>query len=119
ILHVFRDEVLRLFLPRHQAVLVEDHLHPVFPHLPGLRGDVLVDPLAQLARPGRFVEARELFLELLAHDLAPAEVANGFAPEGIAGVSPFWLVPSATRDRSRTAAARARREAPARRQRAR
>src|SRR6516225_8334334 len=104
VLHVLRDEVLRLFLPRHQAVLVENHLHPVFPHLPGLRGDICVDTLAQFARPRWFVEARELFLELHAEDLAPADIANGFGRNGIAGVSHFWIVASATRDRSQTAA---------------
>ena len=55
------DQLLRLLLPRHQAVLVEDHLHPLFPQLPRLRRDVLVDPLAEFAGPGRCVESRNSF----------------------------------------------------------
>ena len=52
ILHLLGDDLLGLFLPGHQAVLVENHLHPLFPELPRFGGDVLVDALAQLARPG-------------------------------------------------------------------
>src|SRR4030095_5769631 len=47
VFHVLGDEVLRLFLPRHEAVLVEDHLHAILPELPRLRRDVLVDPLTK------------------------------------------------------------------------
>jgi hypothetical protein len=35
-LHVLGHQVLRLLLKRHQAVFVEDHLHALFPELPGL-----------------------------------------------------------------------------------
>ena len=31
ILHVFRHELLRLFLPGHQSILVENHFHSLFP----------------------------------------------------------------------------------------
>src|SRR4051812_43916957 len=34
IFHVLGDEILRFLLPRHQPVLVQDHLHPLFPELP-------------------------------------------------------------------------------------
>src|SRR4030095_7300781 len=68
VFHVLGDEVLRLFLPRHEAVLVEDHLHPILPELPGLGGDVLVDPVAEIARPRRRVEPGQGFLELDAED---------------------------------------------------
>src|SRR5262245_51506830 len=64
VLHVTRDQILRLLLPRHQAVFVQDHLHPIFPELPRICGDVLVDPLPQFARPRWRVEPRQLLLEL-------------------------------------------------------
>ena len=67
----FLHEFLCLLLPGHQPILVEDHLHSLFPHLPGVDGDVLVDALAELAGPGRGVEAGQLFLELLTEDLRP------------------------------------------------
>jgi hypothetical protein len=77
ILHVAGDEFLRLLLPRHEPVLVEDHLHPLFPHLPGLRGDVLVDPLPQLARPRRCVQSGEILLKLHAVHRPAAFIAGG------------------------------------------
>src|SRR6185503_10100436 len=74
IFHVFGYEILRLFLPRHQAILVQDHLHPLFPELPRILRDALVDALPELAGPGRSVEAGQLLLEFHAHDLATARV---------------------------------------------
>ena len=56
VLHLFGDQVLCLLLPGHQAILVEDHLHPLFPQLPGLRGHLFKDALAQLAGPRGSVE---------------------------------------------------------------
>src|SRR5262245_63365254 len=70
ILHMFRDELLRLFLPRHQAILVENHLHPLFPQLPRVERDVFVDSLPQLSRPRRRIEAWQLLLKLHAEHLA-------------------------------------------------
>src|SRR5215213_167195 len=77
VFHVLRDELLRFLLPRHQAVLVEDHLHSLLPHLPGVERDVLVDSLPQLTRPRRVLESGELLLELLAEHAAPVAVAAG------------------------------------------
>src|SRR5438552_905633 len=77
IFHVLGDELLRLFLPRHQTVLVEDHLHAILPELPRLGGDVLVDALTEGTGPRWRVEAGQLLLKLLAEDLAPALVADG------------------------------------------
>src|SRR5262245_16852958 len=57
VFHVLGDEVLRFLLPGHQAVLVEDHLHAILPELPRLGRDILVDPLTELARPRRRVQA--------------------------------------------------------------
>src|SRR5262249_60617757 len=51
VFHVLGDELLRFFLPRHQPVLVEDHLHAILPELPCLRRDVFVDALAEFAGP--------------------------------------------------------------------
>src|SRR5690349_15414278 len=51
IFHVPRDQFLRFLLPRHQTVLVEDHLLPLFPHLPRLRGDVFINPLSEFTGP--------------------------------------------------------------------
>src|SRR3954471_16110230 len=72
LLHVFRHQVLRFFLPGHEAIFIEDHLHPVFPQLPCGRRDVVVDALTELARPWRLLQTRQLFAELLTHHLASA-----------------------------------------------
>src|SRR5579859_805270 len=74
--HVLRDELLRFFLPGHQAVLVEDHLHPILPELPRLRGDVVVHPLTELTGPRQRVEAGQLLLKFLTEDHAAALVAD-------------------------------------------
>jgi len=74
IFHVFLDEFLRLFLPRHQSVLVENHLHPFFPQFPGFYGNVFVDPLSELARPGGRIQTEHFFLELLTEDLPAGHV---------------------------------------------
>ena len=76
VLHVLRDQLLGLFLPGHQPVLVEDHLHALFPELPGLGRDVLEDPLAQLAGPGRCLQAGQFLLELHAEHRAARGVAG-------------------------------------------
>jgi hypothetical protein len=57
VFHMFSDQVLRFLLPWHQTVLVEDHLHAFLPQLPGLRGDMLKDPLPKLTRPRRCIKA--------------------------------------------------------------
>src|SRR5688572_19446265 len=76
ILHVLRDDLLRFFLPGHQAVLVEDHLHALFPELPRLRRDALVDALAKIARPWRRIEPGHLLLKLHALHRTAALVAG-------------------------------------------
>src|SRR4051812_25734 len=76
IFHMFGDEILRFLLPGHQPVLVEDHLHALLPELPRLPGDVLVDALAELARPRRRVQPRQLLLKFLAEDRTAASVAD-------------------------------------------
>src|SRR5687768_12907172 len=43
VLHLLGHQLLRFFLPRHQAVLVEDHLHALFPQLPRLSRHIVVD----------------------------------------------------------------------------
>src|SRR5262245_45125005 len=105
---MFGDEFLRLLLPRHEAVLVENHLHPIFPELPGVGRDVLVDALPELARPGRRIEPRQFLLKLLTKHLAPARVSRGGARRSrFAGVSHVGIVPSARPDRSSSAGVRA------------
>src|SRR5262249_39947072 len=108
ILHVLRDEVLRLFLPRHQTILVENHLHSLFPQLPRVERDVLVDPLTKLSRPWRRIEARKLLLKLHAEHLASTLVGTG-ARSGcwIAVISHEWIVTPAFLVRSRRPAAHA------------
>ena len=64
ILHVLGDQILRLLLPGHEAVLVEDHLHALFPQLPGILRYLVVDPLTELPGPRDVVEARQLLLKL-------------------------------------------------------
>src|SRR5262249_4656059 len=74
VLHVFRDELLCLFLPGHQAILVENHFHPLFPQLPRVERDVFVNALTEFPRPRRCIEPGKLFLELHAKDFASAFV---------------------------------------------
>src|SRR5207248_8380749 len=76
IFHVLGDEVLRLFLPWHETILVQNHLHALFPELPRGRRDVLVDALAELTGPGRRIESGHFFLILPAKHFAPALIAD-------------------------------------------
>ena len=78
-----RDELLGLLLPRHQPVLVEDHLHALFPELPGLGGDIFVDPLAQLAGPGLSLEPGQLLLEFLAEHRAARPSPDGIRSRNV------------------------------------
>src|ERR1700752_2722877 len=71
ILHVSSDQLLRFLLPRHEAVLIQDHLHSLFPELPGLSRDVIVDALTELAGPGRGVQTGQFLLKLRAKHHPP------------------------------------------------
>src|SRR5512146_222448 len=62
--HLLDDEVLVVFLPGLQAVLVEQHLHVIGPALPCLLADVVVDPLAERRVKGGLVESFHLLAEL-------------------------------------------------------
>src|SRR5579864_7893930 len=102
VFHVLGHELLCFFLPRHQPVLVQDHLHAVFPQFPGFRRDVLENPLAELAGPRRGVEPWKLLLKLDAEYLAAAGLA-GRGPWGrgvTTAVSHYVIVPPAPGDRS-------------------
>ena len=46
IFHVFDDDLLRLERRGVEAVLVDDHLQMLSPHLPGIQRHVVVDPLS-------------------------------------------------------------------------
>ena len=72
------DQLLAFLLPRHQPVLVEDHLLALLPELPCLRRHVLVDALADLAGPRRRIEARQFLLELDALHRPAALVRDRF-----------------------------------------
>src|ERR1700730_1168249 len=101
VFHVLGHELLRLLLPWHQPILVQDHLHAVFPELPGVRRDVLVNPLAELARPRRGIESGKLLLKLDAEHLAAAGPA-GRGPRGrgvTTAVRHGAIVPPALEDR--------------------
>src|SRR5262245_16886426 len=87
------DEFLSLLLPWHQAVLVEDHLHAFFPELPGVSGHLLIDPLAQFARPGRVVEPGKLLLKLYTEDLAATLVPGRSRGGGRIALSHALSVP--------------------------
>src|SRR5262249_18777700 len=63
-------------LPGHETVLVEDHLHALFPKLPGIGRDLLVDPLPKLSWPRWIIEPGKFFLELDAEDLTAAFVSS-------------------------------------------
>src|SRR6266850_2402905 len=107
IFHMFGNELLCFLLPRHQAVLVQDHLHPLFPELPGVDRHVVVDALAELAGPRHIVEPRQLLLKLDAEDLSAALVSTGSRRLGNATVSHGGIVPLATPNRPQSGAARA------------
>src|SRR4029453_14419570 len=93
ILHVFRHELLGLFLPGHQSILVENHLHSLFPQLPGVERHVFEDSLTEFPRPGRRIESRKLLLELHAEHLASALVrAGAWGWCWLAVVSHEWIV---------------------------
>ncbi len=74
VLHGFRYKLLSFLLPRHETILVEDHLHTLFPEFPGLGGDLFKDPLSQFTGPGWFVQRGEFPLELGALDGARSGV---------------------------------------------
>ena len=74
--HVLRDEFLRLLLKRHQAVLVQDHLHAIFPLSPRVNRHALEDALAQFTRPRWGVEPGQLLLQLDAEDRARCRVSH-------------------------------------------
>src|SRR5581483_8270774 len=95
-----------------QAVLVEDHLHPILPELPRLRRDVLVDALTEFAGPRRRVESRQLLLELLAEHHAARGVADGLRRRrGPARISHAVIVLPSARARCGRTARGGRREA--------
>jgi hypothetical protein len=73
---VLRHEVLRLFLPRHQPVLVKDHLHVLFPKPPRFPGNALVNALPEFSRLRHLVESLEIFLKLHAVDRTAALVGR-------------------------------------------
>src|SRR5262245_9403145 len=115
VFHVLRHEFLRLFLPRHEPVLVEDHLHPILPALPGIHRHVLVDALAEFPGPRRGVETGQFLLELHTEHLPAALVARGSGRGcGARAISHGRIVTPAIRARCRTPDVRAR-SAPPRR----
>ena len=75
--HLTRDQFLRFFLPRHQSIFVEDHLLTIFPKLPRLRRNVVVDTFTELAGPWWRIETGKLFLKLHTPYGASARIANG------------------------------------------
>src|SRR5439155_23117021 len=87
ILHVLGDEILCFLLPRHEPVLIEDHLHALLPELPGIFRDVVENALTELAGPRHRIEAGQLLLEFHAHDLAAALVAGGAGRGRVGGMS--------------------------------
>ncbi|MCL6646562.1 MAG: hypothetical protein K6U88_16680, partial [Dehalococcoidia bacterium] len=80
LLHVASHELLRLLLPGQQPILVEDHLHPLFPERPRLGRDVVVDPLPELAGPGSFRQPGHEAAELHALDHPATRLLAGRDP---------------------------------------
>ena len=80
LLEMGANQLLAFLLPRHDPVLVEDHLLAILPELPGLRRHVLENSLAELARPGRHLETRHLLLELHAKHRTTAHVRDASTP---------------------------------------
>src|SRR4030095_8907639 len=76
IFHVPGDRFLRFLLPRHETVLIENHLLPVFPHLPRLGGHALIDALSKLAGPWRGIARGQILLELHAVHDAPTGISH-------------------------------------------
>src|SRR5258707_61651 len=88
---MFRDEFLGLFLPGHQPLLVQDHLHALLPQFPRLCGNVVVDALAELTGPRWGVKAGQVFLKFVTEDASPALVPDSRPwRHWIAGISHVW-----------------------------
>src|ERR1700722_1042460 len=83
IFHVLGHQILRFLLPGHEPVLVQDHLHPILPELPGVRRNVLVNSLTELPGPWRVVQTWQFLLKLGAYDLAPGLVSGGLGRLGV------------------------------------
>ncbi len=70
LLALFAEDLVRLHAGEIEAVLVDDHLRVLQPHLPCFQGDLVVDAFAEFVIE-RFVRhRRKLFLELGAFDCA-------------------------------------------------
>src|SRR5712691_5250521 len=77
ILHMLGYQLLRLLLPGHQAVFVENHLHTLFPELPRIHRHALEDALSELAWPGRSIETGQILLEFHAVNCPAALIGSG------------------------------------------
>ena len=64
-------QLLRFLLEGHEAVLVEDHLHALFPELPRVNRHVLEDALTEFTGPRRRIQTWQLLLELHAKHRPP------------------------------------------------
>src|SRR5215469_7935005 len=60
LLHLPGDDLLCFERRGIQSELVDEHLHVLYPKIPGLLRYVFVDALAQLSAPGRLIQARQL-----------------------------------------------------------
>ena len=70
LLRLLEEDLVGLRVARGKAVLVQDHLEVLEPHLPGLLGDGVEDALTELVREGLERHARQFLPELLAVDRA-------------------------------------------------
>lgn len=68
LLHLLDEELLRLGLPRLQAVFIEQHLGVLSPHLPGLRAHIFIYLLPQFGIERGFIQAGEFASKLCAFD---------------------------------------------------
>jgi hypothetical protein len=60
--------LLRLGLPRLQAIFIEQHLGVLGPHLPGLGAHIFIDLLPQFGIERGFIQAGEFASKLCAFD---------------------------------------------------
>jgi|SRR5690349_5694707 hypothetical protein len=79
--HLTRDQFLRFFLPWHQSIFIEDHLLTLFPQLPRLRRNIVVNTLTEFSGPWRRIETGKVFLKLHTPYGASARIANGLRGE--------------------------------------
>src|SRR5262249_39519016 len=72
LLHLLNDHLLVFPAGGVQAVFVQEHLAELRPGIPGILGDIFVDPVSQFRVKRRFITTWELLIQLRAGRLVIA-----------------------------------------------